>query len=228
MELNKLEKAITLHLELFKKVFKLNLSPKHHFLLHYPTVIRRIGPTIFYNMLRFDSKHRVLKRFRYATSNFRAINKTLALQHQKQINLNGFTYKDEIKWGNLKKNEFVINSIPLEKLVHVGIPIFETKFLHFNNYKYFQGAMIVHSGHFHEICHILHIGSDFCFVCKPYAIVEFDSFLNSFFVREFESFEPSFIHFSDLLHFKSYEKKLIQSNHYIISDSRDLHKNIVI
>lgn len=224
-ELKKFEEAVDTHLKLFQKIFQVSLSPKQHFLIHYATVIRAVGPTIFYNMFRFDSKHKVFKNFRYATNNFKAINKSLALQHQKQILINGFSYKDNIEWGMVKDldHPITLHLSALEKLDQITEPLVETKFLHFNNYKYVKGMMIVNDGRFHEICYILYVSQAFYFICKQYVTTEFDTFLNSFNVHE-ESNELYLVAFTD--HAKSYELKRVHGKNYIISSSRDLHKQI--
>lgn len=69
-DLDRLQKLVELHLDLFKKVFRTALIPKQHFLLHYATIIRKVGPLIYFNMMRFDAKHRPFKIFRNATNNF--------------------------------------------------------------------------------------------------------------------------------------------------------------
>lgn len=126
LELEELERAISLHLKLFREIFKIPLSPKHHFLLHYPMVIRAVGPPIFYNMMRFDSKHRVFKAYRHATKNFKAINKSLAFQHQKEMALSGFCYKDQIKCSVLKKLDSLNEILPFNQLDYFTSDILET------------------------------------------------------------------------------------------------------
>lgn len=227
LELQKLGKAVDRHLKLFLKIFQVKLSPKQHFLIHYATVIRAIGPLIFYNMFRFDSKHKIFKNFRYATNNFKAINKSLALQHQKHIFINGFSYKDNIEYGMVKdfEHQISLHISALEKLDQISEPLVETKFIHFNNYKYVKGMIIVHGGSFHEICYILYVCQTFYFICKQYVTIKFDTFLNSFMVNE-KSTELFLVAFADLLHAKSYELKRVGGKNYVISSNRDLHKQI--
>lgn len=230
LELLKLEKSIKLHLELFKKIFQSNLSPKQHYLVHYPRIIREMGPLIYTSMMRFDSKHRVFKEFRHATYNFKAINQTLARQHQNQMVLNNFSYNDDIEWGVLSQLELncLTNLISSEKLALIQPPLQETQFLHFNNYKYKERIMVVCDKRFHEICRIIYACQEFYFVCKPYVTLEFDTFLNSFHVKKEDTTAYSLIKFNDLQHFKSYELKPVQNKTYIMSDTRDLHKYINI
>lgn len=57
-DLIELEKQTTVHLLGVIDVFGVKLIPKHHFLLHYPRVIRALGPVAFMCMMRFESKHK--------------------------------------------------------------------------------------------------------------------------------------------------------------------------
>lgn len=54
-----LESCIADHLSAVLDVFMVDLIPKHHFLTHYPSVIRRMGPPIHMWTMRMESKHKV-------------------------------------------------------------------------------------------------------------------------------------------------------------------------
>lgn len=227
LEIEKLQNAIKIHLKLFQEVFNICLSPKHHFLVHYPRLIREIGPVIFYNMMRFDSKHKVFKVIRNKTNNFTAINKSLATQHQKQLFVNGFSYKDDIKWGILRpiENEDLFNWWSQQNTDQSCLK-WQTKYLYLNQYKYMQNLMIIYKGRFHEIFNIIQHCEEFYFVCKPYFVLEFDKFYNSFHVIEEQSAELVLIKFKTLLHFIPYDIKFIGTKKYIISSNRDMHKHL--
>lgn len=66
--LHLLANKIALHNEMYTALFVDNLKPKHHFLTHYPSVIRNSGPPIEYWCMRFESKHRELKFYTNATA----------------------------------------------------------------------------------------------------------------------------------------------------------------
>lgn len=57
-----LENLISEHNENFINVFHEKLKPKFHLLLHYPRIIRKIGPPIFYSSYKCESKHREIKK----------------------------------------------------------------------------------------------------------------------------------------------------------------------
>lgn len=228
LDLQNLDKQVKLHLNLYLKLFKEDLHPKHHFLLHYARIIRAVGPLRHFNMLRFDAKHRTFKTLRHATRNFKSINKTLAQQHQKQHCLNGFNYKDKIVHGvwKLIENISVVNTLQNNNLYNIPNVALETKYLHYNNYKYSRSLMIVHNYSFCKILHIVRIDEKLFFICLPYKVKRFNSFLNSFEVEMCNASEIV-IDFLDLMHAKSYELKSIDNKSYVICDSLDLKENLV-
>ena len=78
--LDYLENLISEYHELYLKMFG-SLKPKHHFMLHYPLVIKIMGPLVHLQAVRGQSKHREGK----STSNSVAtqdICKTIAIKQQ--------------------------------------------------------------------------------------------------------------------------------------------------
>ncbi|XP_023199004.1 uncharacterized protein LOC111610276 isoform X1 [Xiphophorus maculatus] len=68
------------HHRLFKQLFpKINLLPKHHFMIHYPRSIRHIGPILHTWCMRYEAKHSFFKK---QLKSFKNITKTLAKKHQ--------------------------------------------------------------------------------------------------------------------------------------------------
>lgn len=71
------------HHQLFKSLFsQKRLIPKHHFMLHYPCCIRKIGPLLHVWCMRFEAKHNFFTR---SVKNFKNISKLLVKQHQRQL-----------------------------------------------------------------------------------------------------------------------------------------------
>lgn len=69
------------HHKLFKSVFpQKRLIPKHHFMIHYPRCIRKIGPLLHVWCMRFEAKHNFFKR---SVKNFKNLTKSLVRQHQR-------------------------------------------------------------------------------------------------------------------------------------------------
>lgn len=50
------------HHTLFKELYTRNLIPKHHFMTHYPRCIRKIGQLVNVWGMRYEAKHRFLKK----------------------------------------------------------------------------------------------------------------------------------------------------------------------
>ncbi len=66
----------------FVELFPGKMTPKLHFLLHYPRLIREYGPLRFVWCMRFESKHQYFKQLAGVVRNFRNIAFTLAKRHQ--------------------------------------------------------------------------------------------------------------------------------------------------
>lgn len=78
-----LAKIIEEHHSLFLELYPHHhLRPKHHFMLHYPRAIQKLGPLIQFWAMRFEAKHNFFKRVSNVTCNFRNICKTMAFRHQ--------------------------------------------------------------------------------------------------------------------------------------------------
>lgn len=79
-----LKELITEHLALFVKLFgsQVTLKPKHHFMVHLPTIIIKSGPLVGMSCLRYEMKNSFFKRSAHIVCNFINISKTLAYRHQ--------------------------------------------------------------------------------------------------------------------------------------------------
>lgn len=79
---NSLDVLVSEHNSLFIDLFKEKLKPKFHFLLHYASVMRKVGPVRHIWSMRYESKHRQSKMTANATLSRRNILYTLALKQQ--------------------------------------------------------------------------------------------------------------------------------------------------
>lgn len=48
---------------MYVTLFNTTLKPKHHYITHYPTMIRLYGPLRFISSMRFEAKHRFVKNY---------------------------------------------------------------------------------------------------------------------------------------------------------------------
>lgn len=98
-DLDVLQKEVSSHLNTIKTNFDSQLIAKHHNLVHYVRVIKSMGPTVYMNTIRFESKHKVFKDLIHSSRNFKNLCKTLAIRHQQNMAISSFSYKDEISFG---------------------------------------------------------------------------------------------------------------------------------
>ena len=83
-----LESTFSDHRQLFTDVFpNERFLPKHHFLEHYPNLIRCFVPLADLWTMRYEATHSFFKRVVHDTCNFKNTLKTLASRHQSMIAL---------------------------------------------------------------------------------------------------------------------------------------------
>lgn len=80
-----LESLIVAHNIDYVKLFKDNLKPKHHFMIHYAHVMRQLGPLRNLWCMRFEAKHKVLKRIANNTSSRKNLPYTLIVKDQLNV-----------------------------------------------------------------------------------------------------------------------------------------------
>lgn len=81
-----LQHLIEEHHRLFLELYPdRHFKPKHHFMLHYPGAIRKLGPLVQFWCMRFEAKHGFFKRLSHITCNFSNICKTQAFRHQMML-----------------------------------------------------------------------------------------------------------------------------------------------
>lgn len=90
---NLLKVLISEHHQLFVDLFHLPLKPKQHFMTHYPTIIKKIGPLNNIWCIRFESKHRESKLSSNVAAYKINMTHTLAIKHQLKLN-NHFMIND--------------------------------------------------------------------------------------------------------------------------------------
>lgn len=78
-----LDTKISEHSHRYLQVFpETKLLPKHHYLEHYPQLIKAFGPLVALWTMRFEAKHSFFKRVVRHISCFSNILKSLAIRHQ--------------------------------------------------------------------------------------------------------------------------------------------------
>lgn len=220
---------IEYHLKWLQECFEAHLLPKHHFLTHYPNAIPRIGPLIYFWMMRVDSKHQFFTHQAKNTNNFVNITKTLAKKHQAMMTYKTFTVSDiqpsklsyNLSEVDAKHMEFILSCLGEGIKNELHVP----KFASFNSFSYRRGLIIVVENAIYEIIHVLSLHGKIFLLSHPYRVIKFESFLNSFEIEcdqnstQFKLVDPK-----KMNNPKSYEKKFVQQKMYIICDTLHVRK----
>ncbi|RUM61852.1 MAG: hypothetical protein DSY59_01135, partial [Persephonella sp.] len=62
-----------------------NIIPKHHFLMHFPSMISKYGPLRNFWCMHFEEKHQYFKKLISNLRNFKNVTHTLAFRHQMKL-----------------------------------------------------------------------------------------------------------------------------------------------
>ena len=81
-KLSYLQVLIEEFLGTFINLFPGKMTPKFHFLLHYPALVKKFGPLKYLGCMRFEAKHQYFKKPASVSKNFKNIAKTFANRHQ--------------------------------------------------------------------------------------------------------------------------------------------------
>lgn len=176
-----LEARICEHRQLLQEVFpEFKLKPKHHFLEHYPYLIRCFGPLLDFWTIRFEAKHSFFKKVVRDVSNFKNVLLTLASRHQLMLayymgmpNL----FKPALEVGKISTvspdilDPSVKDTIKRTFRNGTAVSLAKTAFLHGTQYT--QG-MFLSTGStsglpdFGKIVNVLIVENKPCFVVEPY------------------------------------------------------------
>lgn len=101
-ELTYLQHLIKEHHELYINCFNEPLKPKYHFLIHYPSIIKNIGPVHYFSSIRYESFHRIGKTSAHVICNRKNIIVSLATRYQLKLSnrlLNIVGLSDQVLLG---------------------------------------------------------------------------------------------------------------------------------
>lgn len=224
-----LENEVGIHLENVQKYFKVKLTPKHHFLTHYSSVIRSMGPLVHMSMMRFESKHKYFKDHIKKTNNFININKWLAVKHQHYLCKEENGYQNEITIGSkiLLSEAFITDHADTfaGKIGH-AIILNEVKWLRCNGIIFRNSLLILNESVVFEIIKIVSLDDKYYFLCKKFESLGLNQYFNCLEIQQSFPINYSLICFDKLAHTKSYELKKCDEKQYIIADTLELN-NII-
>lgn len=118
--LTTLQEQIVYHHTLYKKIFATHLKPKYHILLHYPDIIRKIGPPRYTWSFRFEAFHQVFKKYCRNITSRRNICLTLCTK-ARLIFMNDIKSLNNFKDALCYKNAVRLRLINLPYFSHLAI-----------------------------------------------------------------------------------------------------------
>lgn len=182
-DIEKLQVVIEEYLTFLTNTLKVNLTPKHHFLCHYPGVIRKLGPLIYLSTMRYESKHKTFTDMGRLTNNFKNIPMSFGVKHQLCLSVQNDSFTDSII-----KSKTVYNITKSKNYEHFSFILlfvddhnrFEgLNFLFYNSNEFRTGLMIINEEKIYEILHVLYKTNEYFIICQPYKIMNYNLDFNS-------------------------------------------------
>nr|XP_055032090.1 uncharacterized protein LOC129420928 isoform X1 [Misgurnus anguillicaudatus] len=171
---------ISEHRALLQEVFPdFVLRPKHHYIEHYPQLIRMYGPLRNLWTMRFEGKHKFFKKVIRDAQNFKNVPLMLAKKHQMTMAYHmdaGFFFKPGIQMDRVCSS--LVTGFPdnVQEYLHLRSPncstVLVSSSVTIDGIKYCPD-MVVSVGscsglpEFMQIKQILAINTDIMFLCKP-------------------------------------------------------------
>lgn len=154
------------------------VTPKFHYLLHYPNQIRKHGALVNVTTLRYESKNGQLKSFAKTTKNFRNICKTICKKHQQWMSVrtsqdNFFSWK--VNYELCPANDKDDNNL-LKKITVKGTEYRSGEIIAFKERGALQFGRIVGALYPEHL--------DFKFSCTKMDIVEYDAHVAAYVLKE--------------------------------------------
>lgn len=224
-DINDLEDQVELHLNLIQKVFGINLLPKHHFMTHYGTVIRSMGPLVFMSMMRFEAMHQNLKRLIESARNFVNITKTITKKHQAQSVLCDKTFSRDIQCGSKIPYAEMKSKIDQQEQNFISRhfacqdELLVIKYFSLNSFVYRKDLLFMFDKKMFQIENLYFYRNEHFFTCNQWTYVGFDGFLNSLEIKKSDIIEKKLIGFSELNEKNLFECKQINGKCYIVADT---------
>ena len=126
--------------------------PKHHFMVHYPTAILRVGPLSHIWTMRFEAKHQFAKTAMKSTFCFKNVAKTIAKRTQLELAYSAFTdslYRFVVETGPGSWSVLASLDADVANLITADIglqredEVYIANWLRIGHYKFLPGAAVV-------------------------------------------------------------------------------------
>lgn len=198
------------------------LKPKEHFLVHYPRIIREMGPIIFLWCMRFEGKHLYFKKLAQSNQNFVNICKTFSLRHQEYINHINSSPTESLSFKLFSTNDEIDFTVYSDLLLRSKITedVTFVKTLSSNNDKYKTNLFILTSVEndlpvFNEILAIFSHKNEAYFILDQWQTMQLNSKLIVYEIEKKESL-LSVLALNDLLYLTPFDRLIVLSKHYIV------------
>lgn len=202
-------------------MFDDKITPKLHLVLHYPQLIREMGPVAPMSMMKFESAHKSLKTIGKKAGNFKNITKTISYRKEAEFIYNGFTYQNELKFGKMSTIDLTMFSHSDKEAINVFVEeneeIVEVDWFKMNGLKYRRGLAMIINGFVYSIENILIINEKCYFLCYRFDSVVFHSFTHSIVVERGAKIEVSVFEFEQLTQKQPYEIKDVNGKYHIFA-----------
>lgn len=154
------------------------LRPKHHFVEHYPQLIKAFGPLSDVWTMRFEGKHKFFKRVIRNAHNFRNVALTLAMKHQKMMAyyldtssfFNPPVEMDKVTTASIASFPENVQQVFCQRVPHLTT-VLVTSSVSVDGVRYCEDMMISVGScsglpEFKQIKQIVSINTEVLFVCK--------------------------------------------------------------
>lgn len=222
-DIKNLQDLISQHLHIILNVFNKTLTPKQHFLIHYPRIIRQMGPIINMWTMRYEGKHRYFTK--NVNPNFINICHTFAHRHQQMLATCWLQFGTELNYKTGKKSQI---TLPDSNYRNFQAPLYKLTYFE-NEFHYKKGFFILKEKfsiretiHLYMIEEILENKNEIYFHLNEYIGIV-DQFYCSFMLIK-KNEDPVYILYKNLKYKKSYEAHCCYNtnNSYILS--YNIHK----
>ena len=194
---NNLEQLIHEHNSQFKILYpEVNLTPKFHYMVHFPNQIKKSGPGRNHHCVRFEAKHSLFKNKKWR--NFKSIQKSAALYHQRWMCLqqngnNGDTSDSYLYQGDIVREGEIINfeilPDPVKHVIRSNVSnepthVMSTNMVSIHSREYCMGSVLIADNEdepkFVLVEKIYVLNNEKYFFTSELEVLEFNSHLNAF------------------------------------------------
>lgn len=225
--INSLQNMIEVHHRIVMNHFRKSLPAKYHFLIHYPYMVERMGPPIYYWCMRFEGKHSFFVDLINKIKNYKNLPMTLSNRHQ--IISFDFWSDSESKIDEILVGKHKIIDLPSHIVDHFKIKdiacsnhINSLNFFNFNSIKFAPGYFLINSvdktiPNFSEILFVFGQDNDFYFITRSWITCQYSPIYLAFEVKASDSY--NLVSFKYLKHFETFNKiqNYTKDNWYIVT-----------